>query len=107
MKLPECLVMDITLACCSSKHQFKLLLACLRRLVAAIDARDRHEPVPQLSQLAQECRNGQLRALRDRLSPEEYERLLDAVRAGVSRRLLANQYGTSLRTVYRLAAASK
>jgi len=57
----------------------------------------------QLSQLALGCRNGQPRVIRDRLSPEEYERLLDAVRAGVSKRQLAKQYGMSLRTVYRLA----
>lgn len=52
------------------------------------------------------CRNGQLRAIRDRLAPDEYERLLDAVRAGVSKRELAKQYGISLRTVYRVAATA-
>jgi hypothetical protein len=41
-----------------------------------------------------------------RLDPEEYERLLDAVGAGVSKRQLATQYGMSLRIVYRLAGAS-
>jgi hypothetical protein len=98
---------DLTLAYYNSKPQIKGLLARLRRLVTAIDARDWHEPVPQLSQLATGCRNGQPRAIRDRLSPDEYERLLGAVRAGVSKRQLATQYGVSLRSVYRLAGASK
>ncbi|GAB4006356.1 hypothetical protein GCM10029992_56780 [Glycomyces albus] len=70
--------------------------------MAAIDARDWHEPVPQLSRLALACRNGKPRAIRDRLTPEEYERLLAAVRSGVSKRLLANEYGVSVRSVYRL-----
>ncbi|GAA2285987.1 hypothetical protein GCM10009853_046270 [Glycomyces scopariae] len=95
-------MVDLTLAYYNSKPQVKLLLARLRRLVTAIGARDWHEPVPQLSQLAAGCRNGQPRAIRDRLAPEEYERLLVAVRAGVSKRQLATQYGMSLRTVYRL-----
>ncbi|GAB3237238.1 hypothetical protein GCM10027447_36240 [Glycomyces halotolerans] len=99
--------MDLSVAYYNSKPQVKGLLARLRRLVAAIDARDWHEPVPQLSQLARDCRNGKPRAIRDRLGPEEYERLLDAVRAGVSKRQLAKQYGMSLRTVYRLAGASR
>ncbi|GAA2286040.1 hypothetical protein GCM10009853_046350 [Glycomyces scopariae] len=102
MLLPECPVVDVTLAYYNSKPQVKGLLARLRRLVTAIDARDWHEPVPQLSQLATGCRNGQPRAIRDRLAPDEYQRLLGAVRAGVSKRQLAKQYGMSLRSVYRL-----
>jgi DNA invertase Pin-like site-specific DNA recombinase len=96
-------LVDLTLAYYNSEPQVKGLLARLRRLVAAIDARDWHEPVPQLSQLAQGCRNGQPRAIRDRLTSDEYQRLLDAGRAGVPKRQLAKQYGVSLRTVYRLA----
>ncbi|GAA2286010.1 hypothetical protein GCM10009853_046310 [Glycomyces scopariae] len=64
-------------------------VARLRRLVAAIDVRDCHESVPQLSRLALGCRNDQPGAIRDRLTPEGYERLLEAVRAGVSKRQLA------------------
>ncbi|GAB4006347.1 hypothetical protein GCM10029992_56750 [Glycomyces albus] len=96
--------MDLALAYYNSKPQFKGLLARLRRVVAAIDARDWQEPVPQFSQLAQGCRNGRPRAIRDRLTPEEYERLLEAVRAGVPKRQLATQFGISLRSVYRLLA---
>ncbi|PRY62354.1 hypothetical protein [Glycomyces artemisiae] len=94
--------MDLTLAYYHSKPQVKVLLARLRRLIAAIGTQNWHEPVPQLSGLATGCRNGQPRAIRDRLEPDEYERLLGAVRAGVSKRELAKQYGVSLRTVYRL-----
>jgi len=95
---------DLTLAYCNSKPQVKGVLARLRRLVTAIDARDWHEPVPKLSQLATGCRNGQPRAIRDRLSPDEYQRLLDAVRAGACSSALAAKYGISRRSVYRLAA---
>ncbi|GAB3237265.1 hypothetical protein GCM10027447_36300 [Glycomyces halotolerans] len=94
--------MDLSVAYYNSKPQVKGRLARLRWLVTAIDARDWHEPVPQLSQLAQGCRNGRPRAIRDRLAPDEYERLLEAVRAGVSKRQLAEQHGISLRSVYRL-----
>jgi hypothetical protein len=102
MLLPVCPFVGVTLAYYNSKPQVKWLLTRLWRLVTAIDARDWHEPVPQLSQLAQACRNGKPRAIRDRLAPEEYDQLLDAVRAGVSKRQLAEQYGVSLRSVYRL-----
>jgi hypothetical protein len=97
--LSECPVVDLTLAYYNSKPQVKLLLARVRRLVVAIGARDWHEPVPQLSQLATGCRNGQPRGIRDRLAPDEYKRLLGAVPAGVSKRPLAKQYGMSLRTI--------
>jgi hypothetical protein len=96
-------VVDLSVAYCNSKPQVKAMLARIQRLISASTARDCREPVPQLSQLALGCRNGQPRAIRDRLGPEECERLLGAVRAGVSQRQLAKQYGMSLRTVYRLA----
>jgi hypothetical protein len=98
---------DLSVSYYNSKPQVTGLLARLRQLVTAIDTRDWHEPVPQLSQLALACRNGKPRAIRDRLTPDEYERLLDAARAGVSKRQLAKQYGMSLRTAYRLVSASK
>jgi DNA-binding NarL/FixJ family response regulator len=76
-------------------------------MISDVTARNWHEPVPQLSQLALACRNGRPRAIRDRLTSEEYECLLDAVRAGVSKRQLAKQYGMSLRTVYRLPVGTR
>jgi hypothetical protein len=97
---------DLSVSYYNSKPQVTGLLAHLQRLVTAIDARDWHEPVPQLSQLARDCRNGKPRAIRDRLAPEEYERLLAAVRAGVPKRQLARQYGVSLRSLYRLPTES-
>lgn len=102
MLLPECSVVDLSVSYYNSKPQSKVLLARLRRLMTAIDARDWHEPAPQLSQLALARRNGQPRAIRDRLAAEEYEQLLDAVRAGVPKRQLAKRYGMSPRSVYRL-----
>ncbi|WP_372451692.1 helix-turn-helix domain-containing protein [Glycomyces salinus] len=97
-------VVDLSVSYYNSEPQVKGILARLRRLLTAIDARDWHEPVPQLSQLARDCRNGRPRAIRDRLTPEEYEHLLEAVRAGVPKRQLATQFGISLRSVYRLLA---
>jgi hypothetical protein len=98
---------DLSVSYYNSKPQVKRLLARLRRLVTAINTRDWHEPVPQLSQLARDCRNGKPRAVRDRLSPEEYDQLLGAVRASVSKRQLAKQYGVSLRTIYRLPVGGR
>ncbi|MCH7230187.1 helix-turn-helix domain-containing protein [Glycomyces sp. L485] len=60
-----------------------------------------------MSQLARDCRNGKPRTIRDRLAPDEYERLIEAIRVGVSKRQLAQEYGMSLRTVYRLADATR
>ncbi|GAB4006382.1 hypothetical protein GCM10029992_56880 [Glycomyces albus] len=94
--------MDLLVSYYNSKPQVKGSLARLRRLMVAIDARDWHEPVPQLSQLARDCRNGQPRAIRDRLSPEEYERLVEAVRAGVCKLHLAAEFDISRRSIYRL-----
>ncbi|GAB4006372.1 hypothetical protein GCM10029992_56840 [Glycomyces albus] len=77
-------------------------MAHLRRLATAIEARGWHEPAPHFSGLARDCRNGKPRAIRDRLDPEEYECMLEAVRAGVPKRQLATQFGISLRSIYRL-----
>ncbi|GAB4006423.1 hypothetical protein GCM10029992_57030 [Glycomyces albus] len=92
----------LSVSYCNSEHQIKGLLAHFRRLVAAIDARGWREPLPQSSQLAPASRNGQPRAARDRLRPEEYEPFLESALAGVPKRLRATQNGVSLRSVYRL-----
>lgn len=62
----------------------------LQGLISAVTNHDRHEPIPQLSQLALAYRNGKLRAIRDRFPPEEYGRLVEAIRAGACEKCLAS-----------------
>lgn len=58
------------------------------------------------SRLAAASCNGQPRAIRDRLAPEEYQRLLAAARADACKKALAAEYGISLRSIYRLMATA-
>jgi transposase-like protein len=58
------------------------------------------------SQLALACRNGKPRAIRDRFSPEEYQRLVEAAQAGACNKRLAAEFGISRRSIERLAVAS-
>ncbi|SDD16059.1 hypothetical protein SAMN05216270_10292 [Glycomyces harbinensis] len=80
------------------------MLARVQDLISGVTARDWREPVPQLSQLALACRNGKPRAIRDRFSPEEYRRLVEAARAGTSKKGLAAEYGISRRSIDRMLA---
>jgi hypothetical protein len=96
---------DLSIAYCNSKPQVKAMLTLVQGLISDVTARDWREPVPQLSQLARDCRNGRPRAIRDRLAAEEYRRLIDAARAGVCKKQLAAEYGISRRSIDRLAIA--
>lgn len=98
--------MDLSVAYYNSKHQVKALLARVQGLISDVTARDWREPAPQLSQLALACRNGKPRAIRDRFAPEEYERLVEAARAGACKKRLAAEFGISRRSIERLAVVS-
>jgi hypothetical protein len=96
---------DFSVAYYNSKHQVRAMLARVQGLISDVTARDWREPAPQLSQLARDCRNGQPCAIRDRLAPEEYERLIEAARAGACKKCLAAEYGISRRSIDRLSRA--
>jgi hypothetical protein len=68
-------------------------LARARAVISA--AAKRHQSIPQVSELAAASRNGQPRAIRDRLAPDGYQRLLTAARAGYCKKALATEYGFS------------
>lgn len=57
---------------------------------------------PQLSGLARDCRNGQPRAIGDRLDSDDHARLIEAALAGACEKRSAAEHGTSLRSVCRL-----
>jgi hypothetical protein len=97
---------DLSVAYYNSKPQVKGMLARVQVLISTVTARDWHEPVPQLSQLALACRNGKPRAIQDRLAPEEYQRLVEAAQAGACKKRLAAEFGISRRSIDRLAVAS-
>jgi hypothetical protein len=99
-------LVDLSVAYYNSKHQVKAILARVQGLISAVAAHDWREPVPQLSQLARDCRNGKPRAIRDRFIPEEYERLVEAARAGACKKRLAAEFGISRRSIDRLVADS-
>jgi FixJ family two-component response regulator len=95
---------DLSTAYYNSSPQVTAILARVRDVISAAVAPERHQPGRQVSELAAASRNGQPRAIRDRLAPEEYEQLLTAVRAGVCKKALAAEYGISRRSIYRLVA---
>jgi hypothetical protein len=97
---------DLSVAYYNSKHQVKAMLARVQSLISDVTARNCREPAPQLSQLARDCRNGKPRAIRDRFAPEEYERLVEAARAGACKKRLAAEFGISRRSIDRLVLAS-
>jgi hypothetical protein len=97
---------DLSVAYYNSKYQVKAVLARVQGLISDVTARDWREPVPQLSQLALACRNGKPQAIRDRFSPEEYQRLVEAAQAGVCKKRLAAEFGISCRSIDRLVADS-
>jgi hypothetical protein len=78
------------------------LLARVRDVILAAAGPERHQPVPRVSELAAASRNGHPRAIRDRLDPADYQRLLAAARAGYCKKALAAEYGISRRSIYRL-----
>jgi acetyl-CoA acetyltransferase len=47
------------------------------------------------------------RAIRDRLATEEYERLIEAARAGACKKRLVDEFGISRRSIDRLMVASE
>jgi hypothetical protein len=95
-------VVDLSVAYYNSEPQVKALLGRVQGLISVVAARDWRETAPQLSQLSVSCRNGKPRAIRDRLAPEEYRRLLDAARAGADKGRLAAEFGVSRRSIDRL-----
>jgi hypothetical protein len=78
------------------------LLARVRDIISAAAGPERHQSCPSVSTLATASRNGQPRAIRDRLDPADYQRLLTAARAGTCKKALAAEYGISRRSIYRL-----
>lgn len=82
------------------------MLTCVQGLISDVTARDWRVPVPRLSQLALACRNGKPRAIRDRFAPEEYQRLVEAARAGACKKRLAAEFGISRRSIDRLLLAN-
>lgn len=89
----------------NSSPQVKALLWRVRDVISAAADPDRREPEPRVSELVAASRSDRPRAIRDRFAPEEYERLLIAVRTGASRKALAAEFGISRRSVERLAAS--
>jgi hypothetical protein len=81
------------------------MLARVWDVISAAAAPERHQPGPPVSALAAASRNGQPRAIRDRLDPADYQRLLAAARAGYCKKELAAEYGISRRSIYRLLTA--
>ncbi|GAA2275683.1 hypothetical protein GCM10009853_032270 [Glycomyces scopariae] len=75
---------------------------CVRDVISAAAVPVRHQPGPGVSDLAAASRNGRPRAIRDRLDPDDYQRLLTAARAGCCKMTLAAEYGISRRSIYRL-----
>jgi DNA invertase Pin-like site-specific DNA recombinase len=99
------MLVDLSTAYYNSSPQVTALLARVQDIISAAAAPERHQSVPQVSELAAASRNGQPRAIRDRLDPDDYQRLLTAARAGYCKKALAAEYGISRRSVYRLLAA--
>ena len=97
--------MDLSAAYYDSSPQVTTLLLRVRDVISAAGSPERHQSVPQVSALAAASCNGQPRAIRGRLAPEDYQRLLTAARAGYCKKALAAEYGISRRTIYRLLAA--
>jgi hypothetical protein len=93
---------DLSTAYYNSSPQVTVLLWRVQDVVSAVAASDRHQSGPQVSALAAASCNGQPRAIRDRLAPEEFERLLTAARGGACRKALAAEFGVSRRTIHRL-----
>jgi hypothetical protein len=77
----------------------------VRDVISAAADPEGHGPAPPVSELAAGSHNGRPRAIRDRLDPDDYQRLLAAARAGYCKRALAAEYGISRRSIYRLLDA--
>ncbi|GAA2158944.1 hypothetical protein [Glycomyces lechevalierae] len=97
--------MDLSTAYYNSSPQVTAVLARIRDIISATAAGERHQSGPQVSELAAASRNGQPRAIRDRLDLDDFQRLLTAARAGCCKKELAAAYGISRRSIYRLLAA--
>lgn len=104
IQVRQCVV-DLSAAYYNSSLQVTALLARVRDVISAAAAPERHQSGPQVSGLATASQNGQSRAIRDRLAPEEYERLVTAARAGVCKKALAAEFSISRRSDYRLLTA--
>ncbi|GAB3236495.1 hypothetical protein GCM10027447_34910 [Glycomyces halotolerans] len=96
---------DLSTAYYNSSPQVTRQLARVRDVISAAGSPERHQPGPPVSALAAASRKGQPRAIRDRLDPADYQRLLTAARAGSCKKALAAEYGISRRSIYRLLAA--
>jgi len=97
-------LVDLRTAYYNSSPQVTALLARVRDIISAAGDPDRHQSGSRVSELAAASRNGQPRAIRDRLDPDDYQRLLTAARAGYCKKALATEYGISRRSIYRLMA---
>ncbi|THV28998.1 hypothetical protein E9998_09605 [Glycomyces paridis] len=98
-------VVDLSTADYNSSPQVTAMLARVRDVISAAAAPERHQSGSGVSDLAAASRNGQPRAIRDRLDPGDYQRLLTVARAGYCKKALAVEYGISRRSIYRLLAA--
>lgn len=83
------------------------MLARVQDVISAAAVLERHQSVPQVSELAAASRSGQPRTIRDRLAPEEFERLLAAARSGACKKALAAEFGISRRSIHRLVEANR
>jgi glutamine synthetase adenylyltransferase len=95
-------VVDLSTAYYNSSPQVAAILARVPDIISSAAAPERHQAAPQVSELAAASRNGQPRAIRDRLDLGDYERLLTAARGGYCKKALATEYGISRRSIYRL-----
>jgi len=83
-------MVDLNAAYYNSSPQVTALLVRVRDVILAAGDPERHQTGPRVSELV--SRSGQPRAIRDRLAPEEYQRLLAAARAGALRNALAEEF---------------
>ncbi|SDD15981.1 hypothetical protein SAMN05216270_10288 [Glycomyces harbinensis] len=97
-------LVDLNIAYSNSSPQATARLVRVRDVILAAGAPERHQTGPQVSELAAASRNGQPRAIRDRLDQDDYQRLLTAARAGYCKKALAAEYRISRRSIYRLLA---
>jgi hypothetical protein len=95
-------LVDLSTAYYNASPQVTAILALVRDVISAATDPERRESGPQVSELAAASRNGQPRAIHDRLAPGEFERLLTAARAGACRKALAAEFGISRRSIHRL-----
>jgi DNA invertase Pin-like site-specific DNA recombinase len=95
-------MVDLSIAYYNSSPHITALLTRVRDVISSTAGPERHQPGSRVSELAAASRNGRPRAIRDRLDPADYQQLLTAARAGYCKKALAEEYGISRRSIYRL-----